>query len=180
MSVRVAWHHRAAAVYGSAMSVLRAPRRQEVRVAATLYGTVSSSRGGSRATQSKARCWLLVGPAPGQYADDESVGGPEPVSLPLPDLPSAGRLIIRAFAPGSRTAVELHDMGLVDEAEVVKARGRNAHTRWNIMLVTGEQITAIAAPCVCGAGRVGNAGPTDERHTVLHVRPETLPWLTML
>lgn len=155
-------------MYGSGMSVLRAPPKPEILIAATMYGATHSSRSGSPATSPKTRSWIVVEDAPVHEPVDEPGGRPLPLLV--------GRLVLRMFVPGSRHLVATHDMGLIDEVEI--RQGRNA--RWNVMLASGEQITAVAAPCVCGAGRVGNAGPTDERHSIQRVRPDSLPWMTMV
>lgn len=64
------------------------------------------------------------------------------------------------------------DLGMV--ASVV-----SAPKRLEITLVDGQEYTLVEAPCVCGAGSTGMAGPTDGRHEIVPVRTDTLSWLTI-
>lgn len=56
----------------------------------------------------------------------------------------------------------------------------SAPKRLEVTLTNGDQYTFIEAPCVCGAGATGMAGPTDGRYEIVPVRTDTLTWLTII
>ena len=43
----------------------------------------------------------------------------------------------------------------------------------------GSQYALVEAPCVCGAGATGMAGPVDDRYDIVPVRTDTLSWLVI-
>lgn len=128
--------------------VLNAPPRERVLSAGSLYGSASSTSG-SAALGPKVRLWALV--------DEET---------------NTGRLI--AYRPDG-TGLQRTDFGLIER--MVVTRGARGKHQWTVTLASGEVITASAAPCVCGAGKVGHAGPVDGRHTIQTVRGSLLEWL---
>jgi hypothetical protein len=83
--------------------------------------------------------------------------------------PDAG-LLCRIAWNRKTGGVEYQDLGPVT-AVVIK---RNVHAE--VTLASGARINLVAAPCVCGAGAVGNAMPAEGRLSVhslnLHARPE--------
>jgi hypothetical protein len=64
----------------------------------------------------------------------------------------------------------------LDDAVVSARIGAN---RWMLSLASGQAATLTPAPCVCGAGAVGLAGPSGSPHTVAVVRGDQLPWITL-
>lgn len=147
-------------------SALTSPPKAQVVAVASVYGAVSSTRPGSPATAARARAWALV--------DDDR----------------AGRLVVYRYgAAGHRSALERHELGPIHRMTIVGpgrqleaegfpavASGRVGSVRWAVELSSGEVVTATAAPCTCGAGALGYAGPVEGPHSVTYARVD-LPWL---
>jgi len=51
--------------------------------------------------------------------------------------------------------------------------------RWVLTFEDGTKGVLALAPCVCGAGAVGHAGPSGGPHSVGMVRADQLPWVTV-
>jgi hypothetical protein len=130
--------------------MVNAPPRERVLSAGSLYGSAASSVSGSPAAGAKVRLWVLLNPE--GYA---------------------GRLI--AYRPLGN-GLERNDLGQIDRMVVIPARGRE-RAKWTVQLQSGETVTANAAPCVCGAGKVGYAGPVEGPHTIETIRGSALEWL---
>lgn len=130
--------------------LISAPPRQRVLSAGSLYGSAASSNSSSLAAGPKVRLWVLV-------SADYGVGN------------------LIAYRPHGN-GLERNDLGPIDRMVVQQARGRSS-AKWQVELQSGETVTANAAPCVCGAGKVGYAGPVDGPHTIETVRGSLLGWL---
>jgi hypothetical protein len=91
----------------------------------------------------RARMWLLT-----ESAD------------PHPDLP----IFLRIAWNTTTGAVEYADLGQIAQATV---RDRSAE----VHLPDGRVYTLAIAPCVCGAGAVGNALPEEGRISLANVNP---------
>jgi hypothetical protein len=129
--------------------LVNAPPKQTVLSAGSLYGSAASTRAGSGATGAKVRLWVLL------------------------DEDYSGRLVAyRRLGRG----LERTDLGPIDRWVARPPVGR-ALAKWEVYLASGEVVTANAAPCVCGAGKVGYAGPVDEPHMIETVRGSLLEWL---
>lgn len=84
---------------------------------------------------------------------------------------ATGRPKIR-IANNVQNGVAYTDLGFVESA-VLKGKSLRA------VLEGGVEVQHLAAPCVCGAGAVGLAGPTAARHTVVDVRTDLLDWFSV-
>jgi hypothetical protein len=136
------------------------PPQQTIKVAAAVYGqlTVNIREGDALHGENyrQARIWIVI--------DEDEDGSDEPV----------GHLIY-AFNDSSRggqpTWVEA---GSVQRAMVRAVGGTQS---WDVVLVDPiddgpMSLRIVAAPCVCGAGAVGSAGPSGEAHYVDYVRAD--------
>lgn len=65
------------------------------------------------------------------------------------------------------------DAGVVASAEV-------SSRSWKVTLTDGSVWSLVIASCVCGAGAVGYAGPSDSPHNVQIVRTDTLGWISIV
>jgi hypothetical protein len=117
-----------------------APPRTELFLAWAQYGTVSGIRNAPR-----ARLWLLV-----ENKDDPS---------------SVVKVILATNDPATGQVV-YEDLGFVADAQISRLGGAQSIL---IHLADGTQVAQVQAPCVCGAGSVGMAGPTKERHSIIFV-----------
>jgi hypothetical protein len=68
--------------------------------------------------------------------------------------------------------VEYADLGYVTAADIQGTRVISA------TLADGRNIMLMTAPCVCGAGAVGYAGPTTERHNLQFINPQVHAGIT--
>jgi hypothetical protein len=62
--------------------------------------------------------------------------------------------------------VEYEDLG-----EIAIARVRNGGKLAEVQTVDGTRLSMVVAPCVCGAGAVGNAPPDEGRISLQYVNP---------
>jgi hypothetical protein len=98
---------------------------------------------GNARIQPRGRIWLLT--------DTNS---------PDPDIEITCRI---AWNHPSTGAVQYEDLGPISQARI---RPNNSAEIW---LQSGEILTFVAAPCVCGAGAVGQALPEDGRISMTYV-----------
>jgi hypothetical protein len=81
----------------------------------------------------------------------------------LADSAALDAPMIARIAWNRRTGgVEFQDLGAVTEVKV-----RSRHTE--VALAAGGKINLVQAPCVCGAGAVGNALPYEGRLSINNV-----------
>lgn len=140
------------------MSFVSAPPRDEVHVVTAIYGTLTGAFSAAR-----ARLWILL--------DD---GDPmRPFARICTNDPATGQPVYRDLGP------------------VVEARSGNKRleftttpdTTWlQLQELTEPPLSyaLIEAPCVCGAGAAGMAGPVTGRYETVRVRADQLPWLQLL
>lgn len=107
--------------------------------------------GGAR-VRPRARIWLLV-----ESAEQD------------PDMP----INVRIAWNSPTGAVEYEDLGEISQARIRPNNSAEIH------LATGDVVTFNAAPCVCGAGAVGNALPEDGRLTITYANPYDRTKLTL-
>ena len=135
------------------MGFLTAPSRQEVKIALTMYGPVTGLPEIGPAA-GKARVWLM----------------------PDPGFPQVRTGLLRvAYNALEEPGQPLRYMDL----PVTRAVVRTTRTGRSIAVtVPGRPtpVSQIEAPCLCGAGQVGHAGPVNDRHAVVQVRVDELPW----
>jgi hypothetical protein len=65
-----------------------------------------------------------------------------------------------------------------DLGDVASARITGS-ARAEVFLESGQTITFVTAPCVCGAGSVGQAAPEEGRISLQYVNPYGRPRLTL-
>lgn len=128
------------------MSAVNAPPRKDVYLIWGSYGAVGGAR-----VHPRARLWLLTGG----------------------DLNNMNEPILCRIAWNHPTtgAVVYEDLG-----EVAAARIRPNATSAEVHLAGGgPPVTFVTAPCVCGAGAVGNAAPDEGRISLNYVNPYDRP-----
>ena len=131
--------------------IMNAPPREEIFVACSLYGPLTGINGLGPAA-GRARTWLIV-----------DMDHPE------------RRAVLRVGTTDPFTGQVVYQ----DTSTVVHASMRPGKTRTlTVRLSTGETVVHLEAPCLCGAGAIGYAGPTPNRHSISQVRVDDLPWYT--
>lgn len=98
---------------------------------------------GGAIVQPRARMWLTTD-----------------TNIPDPDIPI--HCIVAWNSPSGAVIYETH--------EIAAARIRPNNTA-EVHLADGRVLTFITAPCVCGAGAVGNAMPQVGRISLTYVNP---------
>ena len=130
------------------MSVASAPPRTAVYLLWGQYGAISGGR-----SYPRGRMWLLT---------DEHDNVDSPITCRI------------AWNNPATGCVEYEDLG-----RVAAARLRSNQKSAEVWLESGgTALTFVAAPCVCGAGSVGNALPDQGRITITYVNPYNRPGLT--
>jgi len=127
--------------------IARAVPTQPIYLVASTYGTVTCTPGPSSAEtwfDSRTRLWLTV-----PSTDPDGMRSPE-VTMAHND------------ATGHTEYIPFVD------ARVARAEIRRG--RWEVWGRAGWKITMVQAPCVCGAGQVGHAPITRNRHHVVMMR----------
>lgn len=56
---------------------------------------------------------------------------------------------------------------------------RSGSKRLELTMTDDSTWTMVEAPCVCGAGAAGHAGPVDGRYETVNVRTDQLEWYTL-
>jgi hypothetical protein len=88
--------------------------------------------------------------------------------------PDADVICRIAWNHPSTGRVEYEDLGSVAKATT---RGQRSA---EVYLASNEVVTFVTAPCVCGAGAVGNALPAPGRVSLQYVNPNGRARLTVL
>jgi hypothetical protein len=131
--------------------LMNAPARTEIFVACSLYGPLSGVPDLGPAA-GRARTWLVVDMQHPERLAVLRIGTTDPIT---------GAVVYR------------------DTQTVLHASMRPGKTRTlTVRLQDGSTIVHLEAPCLCGAGAIGYAGPTNQRHSVSQVRVDDLPWYT--
>ena len=130
------------------MSVISAPPRKDVYLLWGQYGSIGGAR-----VHPRGRLWLLTT----GHADLDS-----PITCRI------------AWNHAVSGCVEYEDLGEVASARI----GPNAKWAEVRLAAGGGPITLAVAPCVCGAGSVGNAMPDEGRISLSYVNPYNRPGLT--
>ena len=128
------------------MSVASAPPRKDIYLLWGQYGAIGGLR-----VHPRGRLWLLTS---GDVND--------------PDATITCKI---AWNHPSTGCVEYEDLG-----PVAQVRIRPNGTSAEVWLASGGQaVTFVTAPCVCGAGSVGNAMPDEGRVSLTYVNPYNRP-----
>lgn len=129
----------------TSMSAVNAPPRKDVYLLWGQFGSIGGAR-----VHPRGRLWLLTG------GDIDNVDEPVLCRIAWND-PTTG-------------VVVYEDLG-----EVAQARIRPNSTSAEVWTKAGDTVTFVTAPCVCGAGAVGNALPDEGRISLNYVNPYNRP-----
>lgn len=85
-------------------------------------------------------------------------------------------LIAESAAPDARLLCRIAwnhpKSGQVVYEDVGQVSGAKIGRKWaEVYFFNGQKLGQVMAPCVCGAGAVGQAGPLTDRHTITPLNP---------
>ena len=80
------------------------------------------------------------------------------------------------------TLTELAELSLIFKSALIASTPGADDTTSTVDLLAAAPTTGSAAmviaPCVCGAGAVGLAGPSPDRHYSSYIRQDIYPWIS--
>ena len=145
--------------------MLRAPPATKIGLVASAYGRASFGP----FTTPRCRAWIV-------YDPDGDVTEPRlQIAVNRSDAqPTHPAVEIFNDDPGANArGARWYDLGIVAHAEI-------SPKSWSVRLKDDSTpLTMVSAPCACGAGSVGLAGPSPHRHVAHWTRvPEDASWIT--